>query len=188
MIDFYNAVFFDFLPSSLTNSNLQPLLKVFSEAFKKTVINYDRVLIWTSIETLPENILDTLAADLNILWYDSAYTFSEKVSIIKSVPEVFRKIGTPFALRQALENIFGFGNIEIIENYGLPFYFKIKINVANVSVEKQQLTLLKIEFLKNVRSILEALILFIRPENSPKLYTGGACTAKIKKITCTRVY
>jgi P2-related tail formation protein len=187
----FNADYESLLPQFLKNDTaLFSLSRALSNQLKFFALSGKMANIYSHIEFLPDEILDRLAQDFNVSWYNQLFSHSEKVKIISEMIKVFKYLGTPYALKTALESIFSENSIEVSEWYnygGIPYFFKIKINVANVSVEKQILALEKIDYFKNARSILEALVLFIRPENSPKLYAGGTCSALVKKIMCVNI-
>lgn len=84
--------------------------------------------IYTALDTVPETILDILAVNWKVEWYDSTYSIDQKRRVIKSAIQIRRRMGTVAAVKAMLASIFE--NPEIIEwfeNGGEPGTFEVKI-------------------------------------------------------------
>ena len=61
-----------------------------------------RLTTWDRIDELTEDELDDLAWELNILWYDKAAGIDAKREIVKSSDEVYRHLGTKWAVESVI--------------------------------------------------------------------------------------
>lgn len=66
----------------------------------------DKSQIYTAIDTLPEKLLDILAIQWKVEWYDNDYDIEQKRRVIKSAIKIRRQMGTVAAVRSTLESIF----------------------------------------------------------------------------------
>lgn len=69
--------------------------------------------IYTRIDQLPEDLLDILAKDFAVDWYDRSYTLEEKRKTIKGSFYVHRHRGTKAAVEKAISAIYP--NPEVLE-------------------------------------------------------------------------
>lgn len=87
--------------------------------------------IYKNIGTLPESVLDTLAKDFKIDWYDYDYTVDVKRALIKSSFAVHRKLGTKQAMAEALQCVYSNARVEEWFDYGgEPYYFRVVLDAA----------------------------------------------------------
>lgn len=66
----------------------------------------DSLRIYTRIDELPEWLLDILARDFAVDWYDRSYTLEEKRKTIKDSFYVHRHRGTKAAVERAISAIY----------------------------------------------------------------------------------
>ena len=73
-----------------------------------------------------EQVLDELAWQLNVEWYDPAAELSIKQQIIRSAIIVHMYKGTPYAVEQVIQAYFGDGEVQEWFDYGgQPGMFKV---------------------------------------------------------------
>ncbi len=85
-----------------------------------------RLTTWDKIDELTEAELDELAWELNILWYDKAAGIDAKREIVKNSDEVYRRLGTKWAVENVIASYFGEGFIrEWFEYQGEPGHFRV---------------------------------------------------------------
>ncbi|MCC8080182.1 MAG: phage tail protein I, partial [Oscillospiraceae bacterium] len=78
-----------------------------------------------------ESVLDTLAKDFKIDWYDYDYTVDAKRALIKSSFAVHRKLGTKQAMVEALQCVYSNARVEEWFDYGgEPYYFRVVLDAA----------------------------------------------------------
>lgn len=114
--------------------------------------------IYPNIMRMPEGLLDILAYDFKVDWYDTSFSLQEKRETIASNWRVRRFIGTKYAVESALSAIYPDTKVQEWFQYGgEPYHFKILINVASdtIDVEKHEKVLAKIRYYKNLRSVLD---------------------------------
>lgn len=73
---------------------------------------------WDSIDQLSSAELDELAWELNIPWYDPTASLSIKRDIIKNSDNVYKHIGTKWAVEEIIKTYFGDGYIQEWFEYG----------------------------------------------------------------------
>ena len=107
---------------------------------------------------VPEPILDILAHDFKVDWWDADYTVEEKRRVLKDSWRIHRMLGTKGAVEQAISAIYPETVVEEWFEYdGDPYHFRIKLDVTSDSVNpaKHQRVVDRIEYYKNVRSVLD---------------------------------
>ena len=81
---------------------------------------------WDQIDALSEAELDSLAWELNILWYEQDADISVKRDVIKNSDKVYQHLGTKWAVENVFTSYFGKGHVEEWFEYeGQPGRFRI---------------------------------------------------------------
>lgn len=161
MINLKDGQITDTLPESLAE---QWEVKALSFAIKSAMekwLNYsDSVGFLHDIDSASENVLDTLAVELDTQYYETDLDVKVKRKLVKNTLLWYQKAGTPSAVAELVEAVFGAG--EVIENWDfkegekIPYTFDIETysQTQPVTVE----TLLKmIKNVKNARSRLRGI-------------------------------
>lgn len=93
----------------------------------------DRVgILYPDIDSLPERVLDILAYDFKVDWYDFNYPVSTKRKLIKENVLVHRRQGTVFATKTILNSLYPKSELEEWFTYGgEPGYFRLNVNVTD---------------------------------------------------------
>lgn len=115
-----------------------------------------REIIYPRIESLLESVLDALAFDFNVEWYDYEGTIDEKRRTIAECMNIHKFKGTKAAILTALKSVYD--DVRVLEWYeygGEPFHFKIIIRHSHSGYDKLTRLLQKVKYYKNVRSHLE---------------------------------
>jgi phage tail P2-like protein len=148
---------------------IQPSIKLLAHLiesadphFAKLLEETIHVLIYSRIDELPEEVLDTLTWQFHIEGYEQAQTIQEKRNLIKHAIELHRYKGTPHAIKKVFQAL----NLEAelsewFDYNGDPYKFKVEITTTDRQITKELVLQLKelIEQYKNVRSWLDDLIL-----------------------------
>ena len=96
-----------------------------------------RLTTWDRIDELTEDELDNLAWELNILWYDKAAGIDARREIVKSSDEVYRHLGTKWAVESVINSYFGEGYLrEWFEYDGEPGHFRVYSTNATINNER----------------------------------------------------
>lgn len=115
-----------------------------------------REIIYPEIDKLPEDVLDALAYDFNVEWYDYEGTLEEKRGAIAGCMNIHKSKGTKGAILTALKSVYD--DVQVQEWYeygGEPFHFKITIKHSHSGFEKLTRLLEKVKYYKNARSFLD---------------------------------
>lgn len=99
-----------------------------AEAIGAAFIEADKAGIYTRIDQLDEGILDILAHDFNISWYDYDYQLETKRRVIAAAFAVHRRMGTRGAMVKAICAIWPNSTVEEWPEYGGdPYYFRVLV-------------------------------------------------------------
>lgn len=117
------------------------------------------VQIYQNIDKLPEQLLDILAYDFKVDWWNPNAPIAEKQNTLKDSWNTHRRLGTAGAVRRVAEHAYGIGAVQEWFAYGgQPYHFKLCVGNIGISEGELQRFLKDIERVKNVRSILDAIV------------------------------
>ncbi|MCD8204482.1 MAG: phage tail protein I [Coprobacillus sp.] len=127
MIDYYDGQLTDLLPGNVKND---PVIQAYSAALQcgtRLIYHYAQtVYIYCSIDTAPEEILDYLAVELRTQYYSEDLDIETKRSLVRNTLLWYMTAGTPAAVEELVEIVFGYGEVqEWFEYDGEPYWFKI---------------------------------------------------------------
>ncbi len=169
------------LPEALRqDEQMQALAAGIAEVLAARPAEIDRLLIYPRIDELPEALLDRLAYDFKVDWWDAEYSLAAKRQTLKDNWQVHRRLGTKAAVEQAIAAIYPKTQVlEWFEYGGEPYHFKLEINLTGSSFdrERQQRVLDRVEYYKNLTcGIWDGVFIFAKtlawhavynPENCP---------------------
>jgi phage tail P2-like protein len=148
------------LPESLkSDTDMVAFAKAFNEQMQKVLKLVKKDIIYFYIDSLPAEVLDALAQDLKVDWYNLSYDVDTKRKIIKNAVKVHKYKGTPYAVKTAVNNVLPGTTIEEWPEYGGdPFKFKINLEAGDKGFDSAKVNqiLRQVEFYKNERSHLDA--------------------------------
>ena len=130
--DIYTVNFADYLPAALKHD---PKMRAIAEAVTKEALTVsgeiENVLIYSRIDDLPEPLIDILAYDMHVDWYDYSYPLKVKRDILKGSVRVHKKMGTKYAVEKALGALYPQSEVEEWYQYeGQPHHFHIVCDVT----------------------------------------------------------
>lgn len=133
----YDTDFSKFLPNVLKkDESMMAIAKVVTEKLLEISNSIDKVLIYANIDKLPDEILDMLAYDMHVDWYDETYPVEAKREVIKSSVTVHKKMGTKYAVEKALRAVHPASCIEEWFEYGgKPYCFRIICDTTESKVQ-----------------------------------------------------
>lgn len=114
--------------------------------------------IYTRIDELPEDLLDILARDFKVDWYDPDYDLGQKRQTLKDSWHVHRILGTKAAVETAIRAIYPDAEVrEWFEYGGLPYHFKLLIDASYERVDqaRHRRVLERVGYYKPLRSVLD---------------------------------
>lgn len=163
------------LPEALTrDAGMQPLGYISADAVAALVPKAQLVKIYARINELDHQVLDLLAKDFKVDWYDYNYQLITKRALIRDSFFVHRHLGTTGSVVSAISDVFPESIVqEWFEYGGDPYYFRVIIDVTNTA-ELAPLSLIKkiINLYKSARSHLQDDSLIVRISCGIAIETG----------------
>ncbi len=135
-----------------------------AELLTARLAEIDRARIIANIDGLDEAVLDILARDFKVDWWDADYSLEEKRRTLKSSWRVHKTLGTKAAVETAISAIYPRTTVlEWWEYGGEPYHFRLDINITNDSInsEKQRRVLERLNYYKSLRSHNDGVTYFV---------------------------
>lgn len=164
-----------FPESLLQDPNMAALAESIADEFERLPDVVSREMIYSRIDELPEDMLDILAYDFKIDWWDPNYTLKEKRKTLKENWYVHRHMGTRGAVERAISAIYPDTTLEEWFEYdGEPYHFRLWVNLSDDDVDSDRMrrVLSRLEIYKNLRSHNDAVYYFTKLEAEPKVYAN----------------
>lgn len=138
-----------------------------AEALAARLAEIDRVRIISNIDALDETVLDILARDFKVDWWDPEYSIEEKRRTLKGSWRVHKILGTKAAVETAIRAIYPLTTVEEWFEYGgEPYHFRLDINITNDSIDsdKQRRVLERLNYYKSLRSHNDGVTYFVEAQ------------------------
>jgi len=128
----YDVDFTRALPAPLRNDeNMLALGRVIAGELQENIKLARLAVIYPRIDELDEDVLDVLARDLHVDWYEDSYPIETKRAVIKSSVRVHKRLATKYAVVTALDSVFPNSTVqEWFEYGGNPFCFRIVLDIT----------------------------------------------------------
>ncbi len=142
----------------------------------------DRLSIYPNIDRLDEKLLDILAYDFKVDWWDAEYTLEEKRQTLKDSWRVHKLMGTKAAVETAISAIYPRTTVlEWFEYGGEPYHFRLDINITNDHIDsgKQRRVLERLNYYKSLRSHNDGVTYFVEAE--PALAKAASSVPGLKE-------
>jgi len=155
-IDFTRA-----LPDPLKNDdNMLALGRIIAGELQENIRLARLTVIYARIDELEEKILDILARDLHVDWYDDSYPIAAKRQVIKDSVRVHKRLGTKYAVVTALGSVFPHTEVEEWYEYGgKPFCFRILLDMTEAKATADYSQIVKAaQFYKRLTAHLDEVI------------------------------
>lgn len=138
----------------------QALCTILNTELQTFADNLTKVLLLSQVDSLAEEILDQLAIDLHIDWYDSTAAIAVKRALVKNSDKVHRYLGTPYAVSQVVNDYLNHGTLqEWFEYGGDPYHFRVLTTTEDIADTDLVARLTKaITFSKNARSDFDGFV------------------------------
>ena len=166
------------------NPSIAALGDVTMEALAKRPAEISRLSIYPRIDELPEKLLDILAYDFKVDWWDPNFTLEEKRRVFKDSWYVHQHMGTKAAVETAIRAIYpGTKVLEWWEYGGEPYHFRLDINITNdhIDSDKQRRVLERLNFYKNLRSHNDGVTYFVAA--APAIARAASSVTGFKEST-----
>ena len=159
------------LPSVLAeDEELSALARTAAEQFYALIRNAESASVLIDIDNLPEAVLDILARDFRVDWYDSNASMEQKRRLIKTALDVHRHKGTKAAVETAVSAIVPGATVqEWFEYGGNPFCFRLRIPTDGRDLDEvsRKKLLSSVQYYKNARSRLDSVEYALDPDAIP---------------------
>ena len=150
---------------------VQALGYAIMKANQKMLDLLEKSMVYAGIDNLPEKILDVLAIELRAQYYEEDLEIESKRKIIKNTLYLYSKAGTPEAVTQMIQYVFGGGVMaEWFEYDGEPYHFMVDTS-AIMSPDINEKFAKLIRRVKNIRSHLDQIV--IKREVESKTYMAA---------------
>lgn len=169
------------LPAALQkDASIAALAEAAAELLAARREEISRLRLYPAIGRLEEPVLDALAWDFKVDWWDASYSLEEKRRTLHDSWKVHKLLGTKAAVETAISAIYPETTVqEWFEYGGKPFHFRINVNVSNEGLDKARLAqvLSRVQFYKNLRSHMGDVEYTIQPERPAEIHAGtrAAC-------------
>lgn len=166
------------LPDVLRNDeNVAALASAVADVLAARPAELRELMIYSRIDELPEELLDILAYDFKVDWWDGDYTLEEKRRTLKDSWRVHRMMGTRAAVEAAISAIYPETSVEEWFEYGgEPYHFKLQIDASNADIgsQRHRRVLERVNFYKNLRSHLDGIRYVIYPESVATAFAAAS--------------
>ena len=157
------------------------LADVLSPAVQRAAKHVDLYSVWDHIDELSEDLLDELAWELHIDWYDKGAELGVKRALVKNSDLVHMRLGTPWAVEQVISDYFGHGEMrEWFDYNGDPHHFKILSTNPRITNDDIDKFLRILNVVKRASSWLDAILITLTGEMY--LYAGTAVRTAIHEV------
>lgn len=99
----------------------------------------ERISIYPRVDQLDEELLDILAHDFKVDWWDPDYSLEEKRRTLKDSWLVHKRLGTQWAVDTAISAVWPGSRAQPWFEYGgRPYYFRLTVPVPEDGITAQQ--------------------------------------------------
>lgn len=149
------------------------MARVAAEELERRGIESGLPRLWGRFDDMAGDLLDTLAEDLGLTWYDSDAPAAVKRELLKNSGQVFRRLGTKWAVENVIGTYFGEGFVrEWFEYDGEPGHFRVYSPNPSVNQERLEEFLSLLERVKRTSAKLDGI--FISLTGQTPIYAGVA--------------
>lgn len=148
----------DLLPSSLARSQtVRDVAKACGASLHDVVDQMSGLLIYSRIDELDEAVVDDLAWQFHVDFYDTGLNLAQKRALVKSAIKDHKYKGTPWAVKSVIKAIRGGVVLQDWYQYGgKPYHFRVNgFGGTMVSADELIRLAAAINSVKNVRSWLD---------------------------------
>ncbi len=159
------------LPTSVDSGDIKNMAKVVDAKLRQ--LNPDILLIYPHIDSLSSELVDYLASQLHVDFYDETLSLEQRRQLVKNSIRWHMKKGTPSVITELLKTVYDNATVEEWYQYGgQPYHFRVTI-LSEKSPDAEKIAYLTnaIEQTKNVRSWLDT-VLFARSLKSDLRFGG----------------
>lgn len=156
--DIYGLSLRDVIPSSIASDpQIQAMIKALDPELQSVSRDTREALIYSRIDELPEDVIDLLAWQFHVDFYEpAALPVEVKRRLVKTAIPVHRRKGTKWAVEELCGTIFGDTSVRPWFEYGgEPYHFNISIDTTLATQEAWEKFFLALEVTKSARDWLD---------------------------------
>nr|DAL11065.1 MAG TPA_asm: tail protein [Caudoviricetes sp.] len=162
------------VPSSIgRDEQVKALCQAIDVKLQRVAAETELVLLLPRLNALPEEIIDELAWQYHVDFYDYSASLEKKRSLVRQAIAWHKRKGTPAAVEEVCTAVFK--TAKVFENWeygGEPYHFQVRLIEEAVPDEQVIDNLFRaIKETKNTRSWLDGLSFFRKLAIA--IYTGG---------------
>ena len=183
MIDLENLRLADILPERLKTREILAIANALDGQLKEITKSIFDIVIMPRIDEMPEDIVDNLAWQLHVDFYEPlGLDLDKKRALVKNSIVWHRHKGTKYALESIIRTLFltDFKIEEWFEYGGEPYFFRIVSRDALREKEQYNDLIRAVHELKNERSWLESLTFHQEAEASLHMGVVGRHTSRFE--------
>lgn len=166
--DIYKISLIDLMPDSIKqDSKIKAAAKAIESQLQTVAAEIDKCLLLSRLNELPENLLDLLAWQWHVDFYEPiGLSIMRKRELIRHSIAWHRYKGTPTAVEEVIKA--AYGNCELKEWHeygGKPYFFKVAVTLEEESTDKNRWknVIAAIHSAKNTRSWMEEILFYYPP-------------------------
>lgn len=187
MLNIYELSLLDLLPNNLKNDEINAVCLALDKQLQEISRLLISNIIIPRIDEMPENVVDLLAWQFHLDFYDPiSLTLKKKRELVKNAIIAHKQKGTKKAVEQLVKTVFfeDFKVQEWFEYGGKPYYFRIVVDSGSLKNKREYNLLIQaINTAKNMRSHLEQLILQTKLQSETLFFGGSFKKTMYSKIT-----
>lgn len=155
MIELDKIKLADVMPANLLKDDvMRAMCEALDIQITKLVDNNKKLSIYANIDNLPENVIDYLAWQFHVDFYEDTMTLQQKRDSVKKSIVWHKHKGTVGVVEDYVTTIFGGAKVyEWFDYDGEPYHFKIDLITADIPTPKALQKIIEAIFtIKNTRS------------------------------------
>ena len=163
-------------PALMGDASMRALAGAVAEVLAQRPDEIDGARLYPRIGELDGPLLDVLAQDFKVDWWDSGYSLEEKRRTLQSSWQVHKTLGTKAAVERAASAVYPHTTVqEWFEYGGKPYFFKLDVGLPDGvwDPEAKRRLMWGLHHYKNLRSHMEAVEFHLPPvvlENRQAFY------------------
>ena len=180
------------LPLALrTDPSVTALAEALCELLAARPAELGQLVLYPAIDRLDEAVLDMLAYDFKVDWWDPNYTLEEKRRTLKDSWRVHKLLGTKAAVELGIRAIYPQAYVEEWFEYegGKPYHFKLHIDLTKEQwVEgKPWRALERVNYYKSLRSHMDRFEFTVKLGEPVEVGLAGCCVNTHVRMTVPEV-
>ncbi len=157
MADLYTVSLLDILPDNLkADPQVQALAEAITPELQAIARAIDECLFLPRLDELPEDVVDLLAWQYHVDFYDTSLSLEQKRRLVKESFQWHKRKGTPWAVEQVVSIVFPGAKVaEWFDYGGDPYHFRVETEQPLTESTDIDRLIRLINATKNLRSWLD---------------------------------